>query len=50
MRLGMQILERPCQIYGSDMRLKVEATGLQTYPDLSGLCDEPQFLSTRQKI
>jgi len=44
-RLGMQILERPCQIYGSDMRLKVEATGLQTYPDLTGLCDEPRFSS-----
>ena len=44
-RLGVQILERPCQIYGSDMRLKVEATGLQTYPDLSGLCVEPRFSS-----
>jgi len=44
-RLGLQILERPCQIFGSDMRLKVEATGLQTYPDLSGLCAEPQFSS-----
>ena len=44
-RLGMQILERPCQIYGSDMRLKVEATGLQTYPDLTGLCAEPRFSS-----
>ena len=44
-RLGMQILQRLCQIYGSDMRLRVEATGLQTYPDLSGLCDEPRFSS-----
>jgi Uma2 family endonuclease len=42
-RLGMQILERPCRVYGSDMRLKVEATGLETYPDLSALCGPSEF-------
>ena len=42
-RLAGQLLERPCRVYGSDMRVKVEATGLQTYPDLSALCGPSEF-------
>jgi Uma2 family endonuclease len=39
-----QLLEdRPCDVYGSDMRVKVSPTGLYTYPDVSIFCDEPQF-------
>jgi len=44
-RLGVQILERSCRVYGSDMRVKVEATGLHTYPDLSALCGPSEFAS-----
>ena len=42
-RLAGQLLERPCRVYGSDMRVKVEATRLQTYPDLSALCEPSEF-------
>jgi len=35
--------ERPCQVYPSDMRVKVPATGLYTYPDPSALCHRPVF-------
>ena len=31
--LGTAVLERPCEVYPSDMRVKVPATGLYTYPD-----------------
>ncbi len=35
---------RPCEIYPSDMRVLVSATGLYTYPDVSVTCGEPEFL------
>ncbi|MBZ0292892.1 MAG: Uma2 family endonuclease [Anaerolineae bacterium] len=38
-----QLRGRPCKIYPSDMRLKVEATGLYTYPDISIVCGEACF-------
>ncbi|MDZ7621730.1 MAG: Uma2 family endonuclease, partial [Candidatus Competibacteraceae bacterium] len=34
---------RPCLAYVNDMRVKVSATGLYTYPDVAALCGEPQF-------
>ncbi len=39
--LSGQLRHRPCDTYGSDMRVWVEATGLYTYPDLSVVCAEP---------
>jgi len=42
-RVTMQFFDRPCRAYGSDMRIKVQATGLYTYPDISALCGELQF-------
>jgi Uma2 family endonuclease len=41
--LGNQLLERPCNVYPSDMRVKVSATGKYTYPDVSVACLEEQF-------
>jgi len=29
---------RPCVVFNSDLRLKIEATGLYTYPDVSVVC------------
>jgi Uma2 family endonuclease len=42
--LREQIRQRPCEVYPSDMRLKVAKTGLFTYPDVVVVCGEPQFL------
>jgi Uma2 family endonuclease len=33
----------PCEPHGSDMRIKISATGLYTYPDVSVVCGEPGF-------
>jgi len=41
--IGRQLREGRCIIYTSDLRLKVEATGLLTYPDLSVVCGPLQF-------
>jgi Uma2 family endonuclease len=39
-----QLRGRPCRAYPSDMRVRVSATGLYTYPDIVALCGEPKFL------
>lgn len=38
-----QLKDRPCEVYASDMRVKVSRTGLYTYPAVIVVCDEPQF-------
>lgn len=46
--LGTQVRGRPCEVYSSDMRIKVCATGLYTYPDVAVVCGSPRF-EDRQK-
>ena len=41
--LHAQLRQRPCEVYASDMRLKVSPTGLCTYPDVVVVCETPQF-------
>lgn len=41
--LRTQLRGRPCETYTSDMRVKVSATGMYTYPDVVALCGEPAF-------
>jgi Uma2 family endonuclease len=38
-----QLRGRECEAFGSDMRVKVTATGLYTYPDVTVVCGEPLF-------
>lgn len=41
--LRQQLKGRPGRAYVSDMRVKVRATGLYTYPDVVVVCGEPEF-------
>ena len=41
--LHLQFQERTCEIYSSEMRVKVSAAGLYTYPDVLVVCEEPRF-------
>ncbi|HAS52531.1 MAG TPA: hypothetical protein DCS21_12640 [Gammaproteobacteria bacterium] len=41
--LHHQLKNRPCLAYVNDLRVKVNATGLYTYPDMVALCSEPDF-------
>ena len=41
--LSNQFFDRPCTVLVTDMRTKVEASGLYTYPDIVALCGEPEF-------
>ena len=38
-----QILDRPCEVYTSDMRVWIKPSGLYTYPDVVVVCGEPEF-------
>src|SRR5258708_15346603 len=39
---------RDCVAYNTDLRVKIEATGLLTYPDVSIVCGEQRFLDEEQ--
>jgi Uma2 family endonuclease len=38
----------PCQPFNSDLRIKIEATGLLTYPDVSVICGPPRFFGNER--
>lgn len=37
-----QLRGGPCRVYSSDLRVRVLATGLTTYPDVTVVCGEPE--------
>ena len=41
--LGSQLKGKNCRVYPSDMRLKIEKTGLYTYPDIMIVCGQRKF-------
>ncbi|MFV0442952.1 MAG: Uma2 family endonuclease [Planctomycetaceae bacterium] len=41
--LGNALDDRDCEVYPNDMRVKVSATGLYTYPDVVIACSKPRF-------
>src|SRR5437870_1694030 len=41
--LGNQFLGRLCRVFSSDMRVKVGATRLHTYPGVVAVCGEMEF-------
>ena len=41
--LRAHLQQRPCEVYTSDMRVKISRTGLYTYPDVVVVCDDPAF-------
>jgi len=38
-----QLRQRPCTVYATELRLKIHASGLYTYPDVVVVCGEPRF-------
>ena len=46
--LHTQLRRTPCQVYPSDMRLRVLTTGLHTYPDITVVCGRPRFTDSIQ--
>src|SRR5205807_4146795 len=46
--LWAQLRRGPCRVYSVDLRVKVNDTGLYTYPDVVVVCGEPQFEAPRR--
>lgn len=45
--LTVQLRDRPCEVYPSDMRLRVPESRLYTYPDVSVVCGTPELEDER---
>ncbi len=41
--VGNGLKGRKCEVYPSDMRVKITASGLYTYPDVTIVCGVPEF-------
>lgn len=48
--LRAHLRDRPCRVFNADLRIKVEATGLHTYPDLSVACGAAQLGSEARDV
>src|SRR2546423_11056778 len=41
--MRQQLKEAQCEVYSNDMRVRIPATGLYTYPDAVVVCGEPKL-------
>lgn len=48
--ISLQLKNRPCQGYPSDMRVRIAETGLYAYPNVTVVCDKPEFADAQQDI
>lgn len=48
--IGTELKGKPCQVLGSDMKVRVNEADAYFYPDLSGLCGEFEFHDERQDV
>ena len=48
--LGNQLLERPCNVFSSDMKVKVDEIGKYTYPDIVVACDKEQYEDENEDV
>jgi Uma2 family endonuclease len=46
--LSTRLKATDCVVYNSDLRVKVEATGLLTYPDVLVVCGQQRFLDEQE--
>jgi len=45
-----QLVNRPCNVYPSDMRVRISKTGMYAYPDIVVTCGEEQFADDNSDI
>jgi Uma2 family endonuclease len=48
--LGNQLANRPCEVYQSDMKVRVTPTGLFTYPDVVVACGDLRLLDDEKDV
>jgi Uma2 family endonuclease len=45
---GVQLKDKPCRPYGSDMRMHIPENTLFTYPDISIYCEDPNTIDDNE--
>jgi Uma2 family endonuclease len=48
--LSTQLKGRPCRLYASDLKLRVDTADAGLYPDLMALCGEREFYGDRRDV
>lgn len=48
--LGVQLHQRPCRIYTSDVRIAIQKADMYVYPDLSVVCGERELIENRTAL
>lgn len=48
--IGQFLKEKPCEIFQSDLKVHVKTESGISYPDITIVCDELQFLETRTDV
>jgi Uma2 family endonuclease len=48
--LRAQVRGRPCRVGTSELKVRVEATGMHAYPDVSALCGKPQLAGKHDEV
>ena len=46
--LGVQLRDKPCEMYSNDMRVQADGEKQYSYPDVVVVCGEPQFRDGRE--
>jgi Uma2 family endonuclease len=41
--LGNQLLEKPCSVFSSDMKVKIQPIGKYSYPDIVVVCEKEKY-------
>lgn len=48
--LGNQLLEKPCSVFSSDMKVKMEEIGKYSYPDIVVVCEKEEFEDEKNDV
>lgn len=48
--LNIQLRNRPCRVYASGMKIKVEQAQVYTYPDVTVVCGPSRFEDTTRRV
>jgi Uma2 family endonuclease len=48
--IGTQFKQRPCRVYASDMKVRIDEADACTYPDVIALCGERQYYDQRRDV
>ncbi len=41
--LNVQLRGKPCRVYSSDLKIRIDAANVATYPDVSVVCGQPEL-------